>query len=93
MNFKSKIFILGLITKIYAAKFSVISFEGSCLLNVGGQLHEMIKEHNSIPLYTTTVDVQPLTTYLLTIINIIYIYKRIIKNYTYIYDINDLVIL
>ncbi|ORX41374.1 hypothetical protein BCR36DRAFT_364443 [Piromyces finnis] len=63
MNIKCKIFILSLISKIYAAKFSVISFNGNCQVNVGGQLYDMVQEIPDIPLYTALVDAPLQTTY------------------------------
>jgi len=63
MNFKSKLLILGLISKIYAAKFSVVSFNGTCKLEVNGQSYDMTQEDPKVPLYTTTVDVPVQTSY------------------------------
>jgi len=57
MNYKSKILILGLISKIYATKFSVVSFNGACQLSVGGQTVDMVQSAG-IPLYTAEVPAQ-----------------------------------
>jgi len=63
MNYKSKLFILGLVSQIYAAKFSVVSFDGPCKLSVNGQQIEMTQPDAAVPLYTTNVDVASNTTY------------------------------
>ncbi|OUM60434.1 hypothetical protein PIROE2DRAFT_13782 [Piromyces sp. E2] len=63
MNFKSSIVILGLVSKIYAATFSVVSFDGACQLNAGGQLYEMTQSKQGIPLYTVEASVQTGSTY------------------------------
>lgn len=63
MNYKSKILILGLISKIYAAKFSVVSFNGACQLNAGGQVYEMTQSNAGVPLYTVDAPVQSGSTY------------------------------
>jgi len=63
MNYKSKLFILGLVSQIYAAKFSVVSFDGACKLSVNGQQYEMTQSNPAVPLYTTNVDVPVNTTY------------------------------
>jgi len=65
MNYKSKLFILGLVSQIYAAKFSVVSFDGACKLSVNGQQYEMTQSNPAVPLYTTNVDVPVNTTYVL----------------------------
>jgi len=57
MNFKSKLLLLGLISKIYAANFAVVSFDGSCELNVGGTSYPMTQEDPTVPLYKATADV------------------------------------
>jgi len=57
MNFKLNLFLLGLISKIYAANFSVVSFDGSCELNVGGTSYPMTQEDPTVPLYKATADV------------------------------------
>ena len=57
MNYKSKLLILGLISKIYAASFSVVSFNGACKLDVNGQLYEMAQTDPNVPLYKAEVDV------------------------------------
>jgi hypothetical protein len=62
MNYKSKILILGLISKIYATKFSVVSFNGACQLSVGGQTVDMVQSAG-IPLYTAEVPAQAGTEY------------------------------
>jgi len=63
MNYKSKLLILGLISKIYAASFSVVSFNGDCKLNINGQQYEMTRSDPNVPLYKTEVDVPINTTY------------------------------
>jgi len=63
MNYKSKLFILGLVSQIYAAKFSVVSFDGPCKLSVNGQQFEMTQPDAAVPLYTTNVDVASNTSY------------------------------
>jgi len=63
MNYKSKLFILGLISKIYAASFSVVSLNGDCQLEVGGQTYPMTKQDPAVPLYTATADVPDGTQY------------------------------
>jgi len=63
MNYKSKLFILGLISKIYAAKFSVVSFQGACQLEVNGQQYEMKQNDLQVPLYSIEVDVPVNTSY------------------------------
>jgi len=65
MNFKSKLLILGLISKIYAAKFSVVSFNGACKLEINGQSYDMAKdpEAQDVPLYSTVVEVPVDTPY------------------------------
>ncbi|ORX44741.1 hypothetical protein BCR32DRAFT_288298 [Anaeromyces robustus] len=62
MNYKSKLFILGLISKIYAANFSVVSLQGDCQLEVGGQTYPMTKDE-AVPLYKATADVPSGTQY------------------------------
>jgi len=57
MNIKSTLCILGLISKIYAAKFSVVSFNGNCKVNVGGNSYELTKEKSGVPLYSAEIDV------------------------------------
>jgi len=63
MNLKSKFLILGLVSKIFAAKFSVVSFEGNCQVNVGGKVYNMVQKDPSVPLYTAEVDAPLQTNY------------------------------
>jgi len=56
MNFKSNLFILGLVAKIYAANFSVVSFDGNCQVQSGGKSYPMTQEPG-IPLYKATADI------------------------------------
>jgi len=63
MNYKSKLFILGLVSQIYAAKFSVVSFDGACKLSVNGQQIEMTQPDPAVPLYTVEADVPTNTNY------------------------------
>jgi len=62
MNIKSNIFILGLVARIYAANFSVVSFNGNCEVKSGGQSFPM-KQEPGIPLYKTTADIPIKSTY------------------------------
>lgn len=61
MNLISKTLLLGFISKILAAEFSVISFEGDCQLNIGGNTYPMERQFPDIPLYKANVNV-PLET-------------------------------
>jgi len=63
MNFKLKIFLLGIISTVYAANFAVVSFDGACELNVGGTSYPMKQEDPTIPLYKATADVAKDTSY------------------------------
>jgi len=63
MNYKSLILVLGLVSKIYSAKFSVVSFEGKCQVSVNGQNYDMKQEDPNVPLYTASVDVPVNTKY------------------------------
>jgi len=65
MNYKSKLFILGLISQIYAAKFSVVSFDGPCKLSVNGQQIEMTQPDPTVPLYSVETNASVNTTYVL----------------------------
>ncbi|ORX42077.1 hypothetical protein BCR32DRAFT_288421 [Anaeromyces robustus] len=47
----------SLVTKIFAAEFSVVSFEGECELSVGGNTYPMT-QFDGLPLYRASVDVQ-----------------------------------
>jgi len=62
MNFKSNLFILGLVAKIYAANFSVVSFDGNCQVQSGGKSYPMTQEPG-IPLYKATADIPKGSTY------------------------------
>jgi len=61
MKLISKTLLLGFISKILAAEFSVVSFEGDCQLNIGGNAYPMERQYPDIPLYKANVDV-PLET-------------------------------
>jgi len=63
MNYKSKLAILGLVTKILAADFAVVSFEGSCELSIGGTNVPMTADPNCSNLYRATADAQDGTIY------------------------------
>jgi len=65
MNYKSKLFILGLISQVFSAKFSVVSFDGACKLSVNNQQIAMSQPDPEVPLYTTNVDVPINTTYVI----------------------------
>jgi len=58
MNYKSKLFLLGLISKIYTATFTVVSFEGNCQLNAGGQTYPMVQDQSGLPIYKANANVQ-----------------------------------
>jgi len=57
MNYKSKLFILGLVSKIFAADFAVVSFDGECQLSAGGQTYPMTQDQSGAPLYRATANV------------------------------------
>ncbi|OUM64538.1 hypothetical protein PIROE2DRAFT_8699 [Piromyces sp. E2] len=59
MNWKSTIFLLGLISQAFSAEFSVVSFAGKCEVNVGGTSYPMSKQNSGVPLFKATVDAQP----------------------------------
>jgi len=61
MNLKEKLYIFGLISKIMAAQFSVVSFNGECQLSVNGASHPMTQNSKCPNLYEASVDV-PLNT-------------------------------
>ncbi len=63
MNYKSKLLILGLVSKIFAAQFSVVSFDGACKLDINGQQTEMKQVDPTIPLYRAEVAAQVGTKY------------------------------
>jgi len=63
MNFKSKLFILGLVSKIFAANFSVVSFDGECTLNAGGQVVKMTADPKCPNLYKASANVKVGTEY------------------------------
>jgi len=58
MNYKSKLLILGLVSKIFAANFSVVSFDGDCTLNAGGQSIKMTADPKCSNLYKATANVK-----------------------------------
>jgi len=57
MNFKSKLLILGLVAKVFAADFAVVSFDGECQLSTGGQTFPMTQDPSGAPLYRATANV------------------------------------
>jgi len=63
MNFKEKLLILGLVSKILAAEFSVVSFNGSCKLSINGETHSMTRSSKCSNLYQASVDVPVKTKY------------------------------
>jgi len=63
MNCKSKLAILALVAKVFAADFAVISFEGSCELSLGGNKVPMTADPNCPNLYKATANAQDGTTY------------------------------
>jgi len=58
MNFKTKLAILGLVSKIFAAKFSVISFDGDCQLSLAGKNIPMTADPACGNLYTVESQAQ-----------------------------------
>ncbi|ORX78146.1 hypothetical protein BCR32DRAFT_270227 [Anaeromyces robustus] len=63
MNYKSKLAILGLVAKIFAAEFSVISFDGNCSLSLNGAEVPMVADPTCSNLYKVTADAQSGTMY------------------------------
>ncbi|KAG4108212.1 hypothetical protein H8356DRAFT_1621634 [Neocallimastix lanati (nom. inval.)] len=63
MNYKLKLLILSVISKICAVKFSVVSFEGSCQLDIGGTIYKMNPDSEVPNLYKTDISVQTGTKY------------------------------
>eukprot|EP00833_Pecoramyces_ruminatium_P002986 jgi/Orpsp1_1/1177018/evm.model.c7180000059839.1 len=63
MNYLSKLAILGLVTKIFAAEFSVISFDGDCQLSLGGNNVAMTADPQCSNLYKATADAKDGATY------------------------------
>jgi len=63
MNYKSKLLILGLVSKIFAADFSVVSFKGDCSLSINGNTIPMTRDANCSNLYKVTADAQTGTKY------------------------------
>lgn len=57
MKFLKKFFLLSVISKALAAEFAVVSFNGDCQLNVGGNLVPMTRYNPNVPLYKANVDV------------------------------------
>jgi len=64
MNYKLKLLILSVISKICAVKFSVVSFEGSCQLDIGGTIYKMNPDSEVPNLYKTDISVQTGTKYI-----------------------------
>jgi len=62
MFLNKKILFLSIIVKVFAAEFSVVSFGRDCQVNICGTNYPMTK-HKDVPLFKTTVDAQPGTTY------------------------------
>jgi len=56
MNYKSKLAILGLVSKIFAAKFSVVSFSGECSLSLNGQALPMTASQESSKVFQLETD-------------------------------------
>jgi len=63
MNYKSKLAILALISNALAAKFSVVSFNGECKLNAGGNAYNMTPDANIPYLYHADAPVKAGTKY------------------------------
>jgi len=63
MNYKSKLAILGLVAQVFAAEFSVISFDGDCQLSLGGNSVPMTADPQCNNLYKATADAQLGATY------------------------------
>ncbi|ORX41369.1 hypothetical protein BCR36DRAFT_364434 [Piromyces finnis] len=57
MNFKERLYILGLISKIMAAEFSIVSFNGSCQLSIDGTIYPMAPSSDCSNIYKASVDV------------------------------------
>jgi len=57
MNLKEKLCLLGFVSKIMAAHFAVVSFNGKCKLSVGDTTYSMSPELECPNLYTASVDV------------------------------------
>jgi len=62
MFFNKKILLLSIISKVFAAEFSVVSFGGDCQVNIGGTNYPMTKQPDA-PVFKATVDAKPNTTY------------------------------
>ncbi|ORX81842.1 hypothetical protein BCR32DRAFT_293063 [Anaeromyces robustus] len=56
MNLKYSLCLLGLVSKVLTANFSVVSFGTNCELNVGGKIYPMAKEQD-IPLFKVSAPV------------------------------------
>ncbi|ORX63912.1 hypothetical protein BCR32DRAFT_273292 [Anaeromyces robustus] len=63
MNCKSKLAILALVAKVFAAEFAVVSFEGACQLSLGGNTVQMTADPACPNLYKATADAQDGATY------------------------------
>jgi len=64
MNCNLTLLILTIVTKIWAAKFTVVSFNGPCKLNIGGALYRM-ESNSTVPnLYKAYVTAKPGTKYI-----------------------------
>jgi hypothetical protein len=66
MYYKTTVLILGLVSKIFAANFSVVSFDGDCTLNAGGQSIKMTADPKCSNLYKATANVKVGTEYYYT---------------------------
>jgi len=62
MFFNKKILLLSIISKVFAAEFSVVSFGADCQVNIGGTNYPMTKQPDA-PVFKATVDAQSGTTY------------------------------
>jgi len=61
MFFNKKILLLSIISKVFAAEFSVVSFGADCQVNIGGTNYPMTKQPDA-PVFKATVDAQSGTT-------------------------------
>jgi hypothetical protein len=62
MFFNKKILLLSIISKVFAAEFSVVSFGGDCQVSIGGTNYPMTKQPD-VPLFKATVDAASGTNY------------------------------
>jgi len=63
MFFNKKILLLSIISKVFAAEFSVVSFGGDCQVSIGGTNYPMTKQPD-VPLFKATVDAASGTKYI-----------------------------